>query len=56
MQQEDAGMLLVFSLTVELQCLSERVAQNLIVYHMAMYSYLIQQIANLLSDFKYLID
>lgn len=29
----------------------ERAAQNLIVCHMATYSYLIQQIANLFSDF-----
>lgn len=53
MQQEEhgAGMLLVFSLAVELQRVSESVAQNLIVCHMAIHSYLIQQFANLFSDF-----
>lgn len=34
----------------------ERVAQNLIVCHKAIYSYLILQIANLFSDFYYPID
>ena len=39
------------SLFIELQHMWERVAQNTIVCHMAIYNYLIQQIANLLSDF-----
>lgn len=53
MQQEEHGaeMLLVFSLTIYRITIHMRVAQNLIVCHIAIYNYLIQQIANLFSDF-----